>query len=443
LQPSSLFESPALNPKPACFPLEFNGNGWEKRKASMNNEGNEFGGPRKLIEDGILEEYRSRRTVKREMIREIKESNEEQEEEEKSGNELDCDGFKIPKVCEKLVNEAPRESLKCSISLIGKPNTQATSCSSQLLHEVQSKFLESEDKATLSPIMLTSPYFTRSPAPQKSNPSSSQLMSQNPYCLPRDFSLDSCEQQNQMPPEVQAQEIERVETVLSSIATQPTLSLPIIDQNERLIGSLTRSQRREKIRKYLEKRKRRIWRKKICYDCRKKMADKRLRIKGRFVTREQACALLGTTEENLSSNEMLKSLVNSNSNCSIITSAHNMRIRNIQTLFTPATGKRKEIEGDIKAEAPQRQDIKVEILKSSANEQTVEIKIEAIDKKKGSLNKQEQHVKIYNLNSSDMYEMPFIQEPVFQLHKIKIEESNSKHKRFHKDQTVDTALSNH
>ena len=36
-------------------------------------------------------------------------------------------------------------------------------------------------------------------------------------------------------------------------------------------------------------RKRRIWRKKVSYDCRKKVADGRLRIKGKFVTREQAC----------------------------------------------------------------------------------------------------------------------------------------------------------
>jgi hypothetical protein len=55
-----------------------------------------------------------------------------------------------------------------------------------------------------------------------------------------------------------------------------------------------------KLLKYLEKkyilllcRKRRIWRKKVSYDCRKKVADGRLRIKGKFVTREQACEQLG------------------------------------------------------------------------------------------------------------------------------------------------------
>jgi hypothetical protein len=31
----------------------------------------------------------------------------------------------------------------------------------------------------------------------------------------------------------------------------------------------------------------------VSYDCRKKVADGRLRIKGKFVTREQACETLG------------------------------------------------------------------------------------------------------------------------------------------------------
>ena len=38
-----------------------------------------------------------------------------------------------------------------------------------------------------------------------------------------------------------------------------------------------------KVHRYLEKRKNRKWVKKISYTCRKSVADKRLRIKGRFV----------------------------------------------------------------------------------------------------------------------------------------------------------------
>ncbi|CAG9323760.1 unnamed protein product [Blepharisma stoltei] len=62
---------------------------------------------------------------------------------------------------------------------------------------------------------------------------------------------------------------------------------------DHIIGTITLEERRKKIKKYLEKRQRRTWNKKISYDCRKRVADNRLRIKGRFVTKEQAIAILG------------------------------------------------------------------------------------------------------------------------------------------------------
>jgi len=58
------------------------------------------------------------------------------------------------------------------------------------------------------------------------------------------------------------------------------------------IGTLTVAERKIKIEKYLEKRKKRSWSRRINYDCRKRVADSRLRIKGRFVTRDQAFVLL-------------------------------------------------------------------------------------------------------------------------------------------------------
>lgn len=101
---------------------------------------------------------------------------------------------------------------------------------------------------------------------------------------------------------------------------------------ERAAHGLTAEERRLKIKRFLEKRKRRIWNKKVSYDCRKKVADKRLRIKGRFVTREQAYAVLGTTQEDLLKNKELVELIRDNVDCSIVASAQNVKVRNIQTL---------------------------------------------------------------------------------------------------------------
>eukprot|EP00953_Heterococcus_sp_UTEX-ZZ885_P018601 10386-Heterococcus_DN1.PRE.2 len=49
------------------------------------------------------------------------------------------------------------------------------------------------------------------------------------------------------------------------------------------IGIYTRQEREAIIARFKAKRQRRVWRKKIRYNCRKNLADKRLRIKGRFV----------------------------------------------------------------------------------------------------------------------------------------------------------------
>jgi len=54
------------------------------------------------------------------------------------------------------------------------------------------------------------------------------------------------------------------------------------------IGRLTFEERQQKIRRYRAKRSKRIWQKRINYSCRKRVADNRIRIKGRFVSKEEA-----------------------------------------------------------------------------------------------------------------------------------------------------------
>lgn len=200
---------------------------------------------------------------------------------------------------------------------------------------------------------------------------------------------------------------------------------------EPMVGTLTVKERREKIRKYREKRKQRIWKKKVSYDCRKKVADKRLRIKGRFVTREQAYAILGTTAEDLASNELLRTLITNSDNCSIVTSAQNMKIRNIQTLLA-APEKAKIVKDDKPLETKKESakvgsELRVEILKKNSREHVVEIKIEPLAKSSED-----------NTNQGlgevqQRKELPRINNPIFQFRRLADGEVSAAHCRYHKE----------
>ena len=146
-------------------------------------------------------------------------------------------------------------------------------------------------------------------------------------------------------------------------------------ESNKVVSVLTKEERRKKIAKFLEKRKRRIWNKKVSYDCRKKVADKRLRIKGRFVTREQAYALLGTIQEDLLKNKNIIELIKANSDCSIVASTQSMKVRNIQTLIDHHPK-------DIAKESRSDKKLAVEIVKEDRKNQVVEIKIDQADEER-------------------------------------------------------------
>ena len=60
----------------------------------------------------------------------------------------------------------------------------------------------------------------------------------------------------------------------------------VYNQNGR-IGIYTPAERAAIINRFKGKRSRRVWNKKIRYGCRKNLADRRLRVKGRFVKRSE------------------------------------------------------------------------------------------------------------------------------------------------------------
>ncbi len=86
-------------------------------------------------------------------------------------------------------------------------------------------------------------------------------------------------------------------TATMEIGSQSVISLTIAGgplwakavegpESRQYIGAYSPEQRRKRIERFIEKRNRRVWTKKVKYDVRKNFADSRLRIKGRFVKKE-------------------------------------------------------------------------------------------------------------------------------------------------------------
>ena len=61
---------------------------------------------------------------------------------------------------------------------------------------------------------------------------------------------------------------------------------PQTDSQKKFIGIYSPEARKKRVQRFFEKRKQRVWTKKVKYDVRKNFADSRLRVKGRFVKKE-------------------------------------------------------------------------------------------------------------------------------------------------------------
>ena len=70
------------------------------------------------------------------------------------------------------------------------------------------------------------------------------------------------------------------------IVTTDELGLRHVERPEGWVGAYSPTSRKVRIQRFMEKRNHRVWTKSVKYDVRKNFADSRLRVKGRFVKKE-------------------------------------------------------------------------------------------------------------------------------------------------------------
>ena len=119
---------------------------------------------------------------------------------------------------------------------------------------------------------------------------------------------------------VEVKKNEAKQAVVHVPNTVPEAKLTTDIHKRRIIGLLSYEERQKKINKYRAKRSTRVWIKKISYSCRKRVADQRPRVKGRFVSKNERaqansvlCANKGSAEAGCSVVECQQ--VNSQSEC--------------------------------------------------------------------------------------------------------------------------------
>jgi len=111
--------------------------------------------------------------------------------------------------------------------------------------------------------------------------------------------------------------------------------------------------RKQKVARYLAKKRRRTWKKKVSYNCRREMASKRLRIKGRFVSTQQAVEHLGVDPEKIKSTDDLKNMIQSKSSQKTTKAAEKRQKKKL--------GKMQRNEGYNTRKKPKKQETKISI----------------------------------------------------------------------------------
>lgn len=100
----------------------------------------------------------------------------------------------------------------------------------------------------------------------------------NDHCVENDVDRDDMSESSELTTEL----VSNATNLLTSLPDMVESYSNIYNKSNR-IGVYTREERAIIIRRFHEKRARRVWKKKIRYHCRKNLADRRLRVKGRFI----------------------------------------------------------------------------------------------------------------------------------------------------------------
>jgi len=82
-------------------------------------------------------------------------------------------------------------------------------------------------------------------------------------------------------------------TVVPQLSDENPLEFVVCKRGPGYIGAYSPEQRRERIARFHEKRLRRVWKKRVTYSTRKNIANKRMRVKGRFIKKEEESMMRG------------------------------------------------------------------------------------------------------------------------------------------------------
>jgi len=153
------------------------------------------------------------------------------------------------------------EDLQAANILLSCPNETTDVQAANLLLSVSPKFGPMKPAAAPSPLDLLADFALDGPKPAVTGP--------HPVVIKKEVSTN-----------LRALNLEiRTSTTIPDVLEQ----YKDIYNKDGRIGIYTRKERDAIIKRFQDKRTRRVWKKKIRYGCRKNLADRRIRVKGRFV----------------------------------------------------------------------------------------------------------------------------------------------------------------